>query len=898
MRLRSHAQSMAKLLWLPTGVLVFLALVAAGASTTPARSQATVRAPARLSEGASAAKEQPIRARLGATEDSVLSGKRTTILRAGSQNRKPAATSLLVRFKKNATSAQQRALIRRIGGRQIRTIPHLNTTVISVPTEGKKADLARLDASQTVVYAEPNGLVHIDAVDNDPFLNGSSWQLANPNFPAAWAMATCSPSVVVAVLDTGVFEGHPDLGPIAQGYNFVSGNTDTADDNGHGTGVAGIIAGLGNNGIGIAGACWGATILPVKVLAASGQGSWDAVAAGIVWATDHGANIINMSLGATSGLQSVADAISYAEGKGVIVVAAAGNNDTTAYEYPAAYPGVVSVGAVDKNNVRYSRSDGYTWGSDYGSWVALDAPGCTNSLYPASTDYPNGTYSFGLCGTSVATPYVSGLAALALSYRPSATAAEVAEAIESTAHADTTSAHGFIDAVGALEDLGATLPSASFSVDQRSGYAPLAVSFTNTSQNATSYAWSFGDGTTSTAVSPSHIYTEAGTYTVTLTAANATDTDTSTQTISVQDAPPETTIESGPSGLSKDSAPSFSFSSSKSGSTFECSLDGGSFSSCTSPYTSTALADGAHTFSVRASDPAGNTDATPATRSFTVDTVAPQTTIESGPSGLIKDSAPSFSFSASETGSSFQCSLDGADFSACTSPYTSTALVDGAHSFSVRASDPVGNTDASPATRSFTVDTTPPQTTIESGPSGLIKDSAPSFSFSASESGSTFECSLDGGDFSACTSPYTSTALADGAHTFSVRAGDPAGNTDATPATRSFTLDTTSPQTTIEKSSGKVFAHLTNMHFRLSQAGKVKLVYRFSPQSKRFGYVLSIRQGARWLTVRRVKSTGRFQGSHEMTTKKLFARKLIKIGRYRLKLSADTNQKVLTFKVE
>ncbi len=296
-------------------------------------------------------------------------------------------------------------------------------------------------------------------------------------------------------------------------------------------------------------------------------------------------------------------------------------------------------------------------------------------------------------------------------------------------------------------------------------------------------------------------------------------------------------------------------------------------------------------------------------------------TASSGPSGLTKDPTPKFEFSASEPGSTFQCSLDGS-FSSCTSPYTSTALADGAHTFSVRASDPAGNTDASPPTRSFTVDTVAPETTIESGPSGATSNSTPSFSFSASESGSSFQCSLDGGSFSSCTSPYTSTALADGAHSFSVRASDPAGNTDETPATRSFTVNTVTPtnpttnpttnpptnppETTInsgvsgatKKSSGKVFAYLTDKHFRLSQAGKVKLVHRFSPQSKRFGYVLSIKRGARWLAVRSVTSTGCFQGSRKMTIKQLFARKLIKIGRYRLKLSADTNQKVLTFEVE
>ena len=176
---------------------------------------------------------------------------------------------ILVHFVRGTSESKKLATIARIGGHKIKVIRHLNTAVVRIPSAHKKAVLARLDASASVAYAEQDGQVRITQAGPDQFLNSSSWQLANPQFPAAWDKVTCSSQVVVAVLDTGVFAGHPDLGPVAQGYNFVSDNTNTADDNGHGTGVDGIVAGLGNNSIGIAGACWGATILPVKVLAAS-----------------------------------------------------------------------------------------------------------------------------------------------------------------------------------------------------------------------------------------------------------------------------------------------------------------------------------------------------------------------------------------------------------------------------------------------------------------------------------------------------------------------------------------------------------------------------------------------------------------------------------------------------
>ena len=113
----------------------------------------------------------------------------------------------------------------------------------------------------------------------------------------------------------------------------------------------------------------------------------------------------------------------------------------------------------------------------------------------------------------------------------------------------------------------------------------------------------------------------------------------------------------------------------------------------------------------------GNTDASPASRSFTVDTTPPDTTITAGPSGPTNDSTPTFSFT-SEAGATFECRVDAAAFASCSSPFTTGALSDGAHTFEVRAKDGVGNTDASPASRAFTVDTTPPDTTITAGPSG------------------------------------------------------------------------------------------------------------------------------------------------------------------------------------
>jgi hypothetical protein len=271
---------------------------------------------------------------------------------------------------------------------------------------------------------------------------------------------------------------------------------------------------------------------------------------------------------------------------------------------------------------------------------------------------------------------------------------------------------------------------------------------------------------------------------------------------------PDTTITSGPTGATSDNTPAFAFTASEANSVFECRVDSGSWADCTSPWTTSALSDGAHSASVRATDVAGNTDASPATRSFTVgtapppDTTAPDTTIASGPTGTTNDSTPTFAYTASEANSVFECRVDSGSWVNCTSPWTTSALSDGAHSASVRATDVAGNTDASPATRSFTVgtappsDTTAPETTIGSGPTNPATSTSASFGFTSSEAGSTFECKLDTGAFAACTSPKAYSALSTGSHTFSVRATDAAGNTDATPAAQTWTINTSPPPPT------------------------------------------------------------------------------------------------------
>ncbi|HLO33511.1 MAG TPA: S8 family serine peptidase, partial [Anaerolineales bacterium] len=191
------------------------------------------------------------------------------------------------------------------------------------------------------------------------------------------------------------------------------------DDNGHGTHVAGIAAALCNNGTGVAGVSWGARLMPVKVLNAAGNGTYADVADGIIWAADHGAQIINLSLGGGNSSQMLQDAVDYAAAKSVVLVAAAGNAGRNSVFYPARYPNVIAVAATDPSNA-------HAGFSNYGPDVDLSAPGVSiYSTFPGGYGYNN--------GTSMATPFVSGLAAILRGIPGNSSPTLIASQMESTA---------------------------------------------------------------------------------------------------------------------------------------------------------------------------------------------------------------------------------------------------------------------------------------------------------------------------------------------------------------------------------------------------------------------------------------------------------------------------------
>lgn len=204
----------------------------------------------------------------------------------------------------------------------------------------------------------------------------------------------------------------------------------------------------------------------------------------------------------------------------------------------------------------------------------------------------------------------------------------------------------------------------------------------------------------------------------------------------------------------------------------------------------TDLPDGVHSFSARATVGTA-TSGLSAVVTVTVDTVAPDTSVDAAPPLLSPSAGADFAFSSSDGTVSFECRLDGGPFDPCSSPRAHAQLADGEHEFAVRAVDGAGNADPSPATHRWTVDTTPPQTSIDSGPSATVQSTQATLAFSSPDAGASFLCRLDGAAFAPCVSPKQYGGLAAGAHGFDVVAVDAAGNTDPTPANRVWTVQTT-----------------------------------------------------------------------------------------------------------
>ncbi len=347
---------------------------------------------------------------------------------------------LLVQFTPETSEEEKAALHERLGAEVIDEIPTLNIQILRVPEDTTSMVFA-YQAEPAVRFAEPDYTARILGWPDGPVLPAEAlaavqenlarhpndprfpdmWNLAKIRAEQGWDISVGSPDVIIAVIDTGADASHPDLqGKLLPAYDFVNGDNDPADDQGHGTHVAGTAAAATDNGIGIAGVAWEVKIMPVKALSSSGAGAHSWIANAIVWATDHGADVINMSLGGPYTSATMREAVNYAWNHGVVIVAAAGNGNTSNPTYPAAYENVIGVAATDLNDQRAGFSN-------YGSYISVASPG----VGILSTVRGNGYQAWS--GTSMATPHVAGLAALLKSIHPDWTNVQIRQAIEESA---------------------------------------------------------------------------------------------------------------------------------------------------------------------------------------------------------------------------------------------------------------------------------------------------------------------------------------------------------------------------------------------------------------------------------------------------------------------------------
>lgn len=384
------------------------------------------------------------------------------------------------------TAAAGKALLAEHGRKVKRTLYRNAGVLVEASAADAKVVAAQLAKLPEVAAAQPDGRVHIcaDWTPTDPYYY-RQWAYSHIQGPAAWGVTRGSSSVKVAVLDTGVDMTHVDLAAnidTADGYDFVNNDSDPNDDSlgyfgaGHGTHVSGIVAAVSGNGVGVAGTAPGVRVMPVKVMDQNGDGLISDVVDGIFWAADHGASVISMSLGGAGTASEEAamqSAVDYATNKGVVVVAAAGNHltsiDPTSVDYPAACTGVIAVGATGSDDAK-------TAYSNWGTGLDVMAPG--DSIY---STLPGSTYGT-MSGTSMATPFVAGAAALLRSYRPAATVSQVTTALERTAKDlgvagyDTSTGYGIIQMYSALSYLtgGDTTPPVTTS-DVKASYDDNAV---------------------------------------------------------------------------------------------------------------------------------------------------------------------------------------------------------------------------------------------------------------------------------------------------------------------------------------------------------------------------------------------------------------------------------------
>lgn len=353
----------------------------------------------------------------------------------------PAQDHILVKFKNSVGQARRAEVLAKHGFSEKFEIKDIGVKLVDIPDsvtpEEAVQNLQAQDAGN-IDFAEVDGNVVVQVVPNDPNYS-SQWYLPKISAPGGWDISNGMPNVIVAMIDSGLNPSDPEFSPkLVPGWNFVSGNSTIVDNNGHGSATTLAAAAATNNNYNAAGVAWNNQIMPLVVCDSSGSCSWSKVASAITWAADHGAKVINMSLGGTSDSSAMQSAVNYAWSKGLVIVAAACNYATSNPCYPAAEQNVVAVSATDSNNNLASFSN-------YGSYIDVAAPGVSIN---------------GWSGTSFSSPIAAGVAALIFSANPALTNSQVVSLMESnaddlgTAGWDQYFGYGLVDVAKALAAAG------------------------------------------------------------------------------------------------------------------------------------------------------------------------------------------------------------------------------------------------------------------------------------------------------------------------------------------------------------------------------------------------------------------------------------------------------------
>jgi serine protease len=479
---------------------------------------------------------------------------------------------ILVKFNPGVSEEKIKNINAGHGTQVTYTSPYAGFKILKIPQTKTVEEMVEIySKNPNIEYAVPNAIMKAFMVPNDLYYNSYQWNFkafenevgGGIDLEPAWDISTGN-GVIVAVLDTGVayedysqYKKAPDLvnTNFVPGYDFVNNDAHANDDNSHGTHVAGTIAQSTNNNYGVAGVAYDCSIMPVKVLNKQGSGTLQQLVDGIYFATNNSADVISMSLGYQPGYDpglALHEALDYAYNNGVTIIAASGNDAKGIVSYPAAYGKCIAVGATNSSGILEEYSN-------YGEDLDIVAPGgkILQNTFNPNTKNPKDFGFWYFSGTSMATPHVSGVAALLVSKGASGPD-EVRAAMQNTtidlgtSEWDRYYGHGLVNATAALDYIQGQStvnnPPVAEAGGPYTGIIGTAITFDGSASYDTdgsigSYEWNFKDGINGSGISPSYTYSTAGTYTATLTVTDdKNDAGTDTAIVEITDASSENNI--------------------------------------------------------------------------------------------------------------------------------------------------------------------------------------------------------------------------------------------------------------------------------------------------------------------------------------------------------------------